>query len=139
MLLELQRLHDELSASLDQLELLTNQTAPPMDRLPAVRLALTRASRSRTMLLERLHADLVGVATPADKAALEQLRAEAKDNLVRSAHHIGSWSLREVTKRWPEYCQASEQMRAGMRQRIARERRLVYPLLSVAPRRGMVV
>jgi hypothetical protein len=131
MLNELRQLHSEILSCLDQLEALTAEATPPMERLPAVRYSLTRASRSRTMLLERLYGQLLDRADPGQRAAIERLKAEGKNNLVRSAEHIGSWTLRAVTKSWPEYCAASKSLRAHMRQRIALEQRVLYPLFAM--------
>jgi hypothetical protein len=130
MLTELQRLHADILASLDELDALTAQPRPPMDRLPSVRLALTRASRARTMLLERRYDQLIARATSEQKAAILSLKAEGKDNLVTSTQHIGAWTLREIAGRWPEYCAASSTIRSAMRQRIRKEAALIYPLLS---------
>ncbi|MEP9359928.1 hypothetical protein [Sphingomonas sp. KR3-1] len=127
---ELQRLHGQILANLDELEALTALGEPPMHRLSAVRLALTRASRARTMLLDRLYPTLIAGAGAADRAVLERLRGEAKDNLVTSVNHIGNWTVREITARWADYCTASHALRAAMRDRIAREIAVVYPLLA---------
>lgn len=129
MLGELRRLHAEILANVDELDVLTAQAQPPMERLPAVRQALTRASRARTMLLERVYDRLLAEAPPAKKPALEALRAAGKDGLITSTRHIGSWTLREIAGRWPDYCAASATMRAAMRARIKSEAELIYPLL----------
>lgn len=130
MLGELRRLHAEIVAHLDELDALTARPEPPMDRLPAVRQALTRASRARTMLLERIYDRLIAEAPPPRRAAIEALRAEGKGGLITSTRHIGSWTLREIAGRWPDYCAASATMRAAMRERIRNEAQLIYPLLS---------
>lgn len=135
MLDQLKQLHAQMLVSLDELESLTKEADPPMDRLPAVRLALTRASRARTALLERAHGQILELATTAQRAEVEALRAEAKDNLILSSRHIGLWTIREIVMRWGEYCAASKEMRAAMRRRISREMELFYPLLGrVTPR-----
>ncbi len=130
MLGQLKQLHAQILASLDELEALTKQADPPMDRLPAVRLALTRASRSRAALLDRLHGQLVQRASANRRVELEALKGEAKANLILSSQHIGSWTVREIIARWPDYCAASKEMRTAMRRRISREVELIYPLLD---------
>jgi len=131
MLGELQRLHAEILARLDEMDELTARPQPPMDRLPAARHALTRASRARTILLERVYDRLITEAEPDRRSAIEALKAESKAGLISSTEHIGSWTLREIASRWPEYCAASAVMRAKMRERIKNEVRLIYPLLSL--------
>jgi hypothetical protein len=130
MLGQLRRLHADILAKLDELDALTSLPQPPMDRLPALRQALTRSSRARTMLLERAYDRLIADAPPARKAGLELLRTEGKDNLITSTQHIGSWTLRQIAERWPDYCAASTKMQADMRKRIRSEQDLIYPLLA---------
>jgi hypothetical protein len=130
MLDKLRRLHEDILVKLDELDALTSLSQPPMDRLPAIRQALTRTSRARTMLLESAYDRLIAESPPEKKAALEGLRAEGKGNLITSTQHIGSWTLRQIADRWPDYCAASTTMRADMRQRIRREKELIYPLLA---------
>lgn len=126
----LQQLHAQIGVHLDALDRLTGLPAPSLAELSPARLALTRASRARAMLIERLHSDLDVRADARGRAALEALRADAKAGLVTSAHHIAEWTPREITARWSEYCEASRAMRAAMRKRVAREIEILYPLLS---------
>jgi hypothetical protein len=130
MLGRLRRLHQEILGSLDEMDVLTSLPQPPMDRLPALRQSLTRSSRARTILLESVYDRLISEASPAGKAAIDMLKVEGKINLTTSTQHIGSWTLRQIAERWPDYCAASAKMRADMRRRIRSETELIYPLLS---------
>ena len=58
------------------------------------------------------------------------LRAEGKESLITSVRHIGTWTLREVTSRWTEYCVASNTIQAEMRARVRKEVALTYPMLA---------
>ena len=136
---ELQRLHAEIRTRLDELEALTARPEPPMQVLSAVRLALTRASRARTMLLERLYPELIARAGEQERTALEALREGAQHDRFASTRHISSWTIREITTRWDEYRDASRTMRAAMRERIGREASTVYPLLAEAGTAGAEV
>lgn len=138
MLRLLQQHHACILSKLDEMDMLTTEAQPPMDRLPAVRLSLTRASRARTVLLEQAYGELIARAPASQKTALEALRAEGKENLVRSGRHIGIWTLREMTNRWPDYCAASNAIRAEMRARVKREAALTYPLLAGLPANALV-
>lgn len=132
MLDELLRLHEEILAQLEAMDRHTAELAPPMDRLPATRQALTRASRARTILLEQHYDRLISVAPVTQRAAIEALRDEGRSNLTVSTQHIGSWPIKEVIGRWSDYCAASNRMRTAMRKRLADEARVVLPLLSVS-------
>jgi hypothetical protein len=127
---ELQQLHGKMRAGLDALDALNGHEAPPMHELSSVRLAVTRASRSRTMLLEQVYPGLIAQADPQERAQLEALRSRATDDIVASAQHIAIWTIREITDRWHDYREASRHLRAGMRERIDREVALLYPLLA---------
>lgn len=129
MLGELQGLHARIIDCLEQLERLTREVAPPMDRLPDVRLALTRASRARTLLLDRIHSQLGRESCAGASVELAELRSESRRDLISSSSHIGVWSSREIIRRWPDYCAASKTMRDAMRVRIGRERKVIYPIL----------
>ncbi|MGN6376343.1 MAG: hypothetical protein ACTHMG_12435 [Sphingomonas sp.] len=85
------------------------------------------------LLLERLYDQLILRAKPEQRAAIHALKAEGKANLITSVQHIGSWTLPEIAKRWPEYCAASDAMRSAMRQRIGKEAAVIYPLLADIP------
>lgn len=136
MLNELQRLHALILVSLEQLDELTVHARPPMDRLPAVRLALTRASRARTLLLKHKYDQLILLAPAQQKAGIEALKVEGAANLAISTQHIGAWTLREIAARWPDYCAASGAMRSAMRKTVQKEAALIYPLLSISPGRS---
>ena len=82
------------------------------------------------MLLERAYDQLIAASPVEKKPALELLKAGGKDNMITSTRHIGSWTLREIGDRWPDYCAASAKMRADMRKRIRGEMELIYPLLA---------
>ena len=130
MLIKIQQLHASIVAGLDEMDILTAMPQPAMDRLSKVRVALTRASRARTLLLEPAYEELIARAPSGQHAALRALRAEGTESLIKSVRHIGTWTLREVTSQWPEYCIASKIIRAEMRARVRKEAALLYPMLS---------
>jgi hypothetical protein len=130
MLAELRLLHARILAALDDMEVLTQEQQPRMDRLSATRLNLTKASRKRTAVLEQVYPQLMLQSTPGDKARLQALRVQGAVNLAISSQHIRKWTPQAVFARWPEYCIESRTMQSAMRQRIRDEVSLVYPLLS---------
>ena len=131
MLAQLQELHSAISANLDELDALTRQPTPSMDRLASVRLALTRASRSRTLLLGPCYESLIDSAATHDQCtAIRKLRDDAREQLTASIRHIGRWTPREIAISWSEYCAASCEMRTVMRRRLEEEARTLYPVMS---------
>lgn len=133
MLRHLQQLHAAILTQLDELDRLTARAEPDMDRLPAVRLALTRASRARTLFLDRHHRQIVAAAPASRRLAIDTLRQEMLVQMDASANHIGRWTLRAIAECWPDYCAASATIRATMRRRIQSEASVLYPILSALP------
>lgn len=130
MLDKLRQLHVEIQENLDAIKDLTSMPEPDVGRLASTRLALTRASRARTLLLESMYDELISGSSEPTKAAIGALRAEGRANLMVSIQHIAHWSLPEIAFRWTEYCMASATIQSAMRARIRREVDLIYPLLS---------
>ncbi|WP_152542664.1 hypothetical protein [Sphingobium sp. Ant17] len=130
MLDKLRQLHLEIIQNLDAIKDITALPEPDVGRLVATRLALTRASRARTLLLESSYDDLIARSSGTIKAAIGTLRAEGRANLLVSIQHIALWSLPEIASRWTEYCMASKTIQSAMRARVKREVDLIYPLLA---------
>ncbi len=124
---DLVRLHQQMAAALEELELLTRAPACDEKAVMAVRYRLTRASSARrrqvVLLCERLIAD--GVADP----ALVSLRDATNLSRAASSAHIGTWTLQQVAEDWAGYTRASAMMRATLRREVARERTVLAPHL----------
>ncbi|MBS0505455.1 MAG: hypothetical protein JSS55_16990 [Proteobacteria bacterium] len=127
---ELRRLHAQILQNLDVMDGLVGAPAPEPSQLAATRYALTRASRARTILIERAYPALLQHASPAQRAVIERLREDGKAGLARSAQHIGSWTMQEVIAKWADYCAASDALRTEMRRRVSAEADCLYPLLA---------
>jgi hypothetical protein len=133
MLLHLRALHTVILRRLDELDKLTTLPEPPMDRLPAVRLALSRASRARTLFIDRHHRMILEAAPAHRRAAIIALKQDMAAQMDASATHIGKWTIDAIVEAWPQYCSASATMRGTMRRRISAEASVLYPVLSALP------
>ena len=130
MLAELRQHHEKIGDLLTALEVLCQDRHADIVKVSAVRIELTRASRARSAYLNAIVYPKVMRSCPADKRiALEKLKSDGLLMLVRSADHIRHWTTREITADWPGYCIASAAARQTMRDRIALEAQLLYPLL----------
>lgn len=128
---ELERVHELLLARLDALEELIRGSRPSREQLSAVRYQLTRASSQRRKLLEeRVYPLLLEKVDSAARTAVQGLRSSTTGTVAESARHIHRWSTDEILKDWSGYCAASAWMRRQMRERIAQEKRVLYPLLE---------
>lgn len=131
MLNELKAMHAEIARFLDELETLAGEEKPRLETVAAVRLKLTRASRRRTTLLETsIYPSLLDSASEPDRQRIEALRDSGREGLIASIGHIGRWTIVDLGQRWREYRVASQRMRRSMRDRIAQEQALLYPLLE---------
>ena len=131
MLAELRQHHEKIGDLLTALEELCQAPHADIEKVSAVRIELTRASRARSAYLNTVVYPKVMRTCPPDKRmALEKLKSDGLLMLVRSGDHIRHWTTREITADWPGYCIASAAARQTMRARIALESELLYPLLE---------
>jgi hypothetical protein len=126
---ELHTLHAQLLQMLDELEALTARPAPDEAALASLRYRLTRTSSARRKLIDALCVELKGTVAPGDASALNALHESNTAAMTASSDHISTWSLRELVKDWPGYCQASQGMRRAMRAQIEVEKAALYPHL----------
>jgi hypothetical protein len=130
MLTDLQTAHAEVLRAIDGLAVEVGRDQPDTAALSAARLALTKASRLRQALLQcRIYPRLHDIA-PSSVHAIDALRQEDAANLVASSQHIGRWTMATILADWAGYRRASDLMRRQMRQRVERERAILYPLLT---------
>lgn len=127
---DLQTLHEQLLAMLEELKDLTAQPAPDEAALASLRYRLTRVSGARRRLVDSLCVELQLALPPGEAAAVRALREASIAAMTSSSDHIGTWSLRQLAKDWPGYCQASEQVRSAMRAQIDAEKTVLYPYLE---------
>ena len=130
MLTDLHQAHERLLAALDDLEALTAVAQPDSAAIAAVRWKLSRASGQRRRLVDEASARLIETATVGEAQAVRTLQQRIAESQSASSRHVGAWSIRKVVEDWDGYRAASADMRAAMRERIAAEKRLLYPLLQ---------
>ncbi|ATY31252.1 hypothetical protein [Sphingomonas psychrotolerans] len=127
---ELHDLHAQLLQMLDELEELTAQPAPDEAALASLRYRLTRTSSARRRLIDSLCIELRPTLLASEVAPLDVLHGSNTAAMTASSEHISIWSLREIVKNWPGYCQASLALRRSMRAQIEAERAVLYPHLQ---------
>lgn len=131
MLKTLEELHSQILRSIAQLEELTCAEVGPPLALAGVRYTLTRASRTRTRLLEaQIYPYLLDHAPAEACPQVTRLQDTGREQLVGSSSHISVWDMRTIEARWPEYRAASHRIQTQMRVRVGEERHVVYPLLA---------
>lgn len=131
MLDQLKTLHEQLLDLIEQLATETRKSAPDRERLAHVRLRLTRASLQRNQLLEsQVYPWLLANLGRPDAEKLTAFRAAGQGLRTKSSGHIGQWTPERIQRDWAGYREASQAMRATMRERISAEKQLLYPHLS---------
>lgn len=131
MLETLKELHTQILRSIAQLEDLIRSAEEPPIALAGIRYTLTRASRTRTRLLEaEVYPYLLEKSPEAARAGILALQIEGKVQLSGSSSHISVWDMRTIAEKWSDYCAASLRVRTQMRTRVIEEQRLIYPLLE---------
>ncbi|TGX55899.1 hypothetical protein E5A73_01910 [Sphingomonas gei] len=123
---ELHDLHAQLLQMLDELEELTKRPSPDEAALASVRYRLTRTSSARRRLVDALCVECKRVLSEEDAASLYALHDTNTAAMTASSEHIVTWSLREIVKNWPGYCQASQALRGSMRAQIEAEKAVLY-------------
>ena len=132
MLARLKAIHEELLDGIRTLEAVLRQATPDVAALTSARWKLSRASgQRRKFLAESVYPALEQIPA-ADPRSLEELRNAGAAMLAESARHIAAWSTERIIADWAGYQRASATMRAAMRNRIAAEKAVLYPLLEAA-------
>jgi hypothetical protein len=132
MLAELKAIHTELEAAMDELDRLTTETAPNQTGVAAARARLSRASGKRRGLFDMATNYLGKTAGPANAQKIRELRDKNAAQLEASTAHIGAWGLRQLVADWPEYVRTAAPMRQSMRDLIAADRNILFPMLEKA-------
>jgi hypothetical protein len=127
---ELHDLHAQLLQMLNELEELTAQPAPDEAALASLRYRLTRTSSARRKLIDAICTERKPGLSASDAAPLNALHESNTAAMTASSEHIGTWSLREIVKNWPGYCQTSLAVRRSMRAQIEAEKAALYPLIE---------
>ncbi|MES2042291.1 MAG: hypothetical protein V4475_00345 [Pseudomonadota bacterium] len=134
MLARLKAIHEELLAGIKTLEAVVQQSTPDVAGLTNARWKLSRASfHRRKFLVDHVYPALDRLPS-SDSRGLEDLRTAGAAMLSESARHIAAWSTEQIVRDWPGYQRASMAVRAAMRNRIAAEKAILYPLLEAAER-----
>lgn len=131
MLARLKARHAALESALETLERLARKATPDRAQVASARLALGQASAQRTRCLnEDIFPKILDADDPAASETVRALRTEGAQLRARSAEHVAAWNIDRAIDDWPGYCWASAELRAIMRDRLRRERMLLYPMLD---------
>lgn len=136
MLGDLKLAHDELLGYISDLEAVVEGDMIQASVIARVRFQLSKASsRRRRLVAEAIDRLSVG-ATTEETLRLNSLRENNAAILAASSSHVGEWSIETILANSEGYRAASAAMRKSMRERIAMEKGVLYPLLERTNPRG---
>jgi nitrogen fixation protein FixH len=130
MLAELKQAHEELLGYISELEAVVAQDMINASALGRVRLQLSKASSRRRRVVTEAILRLSRGVTVEEQQRLNLLRENDAALLAATSSHVGEWSIDTILADCEGYRAASTLMRKSMRERIATERQVLYPLLE---------
>lgn len=132
---ELRDAHRSLMAQLSAMDALT--AGDPADPVLCAngRWRLSQASLGRRLLAARICDYFLPRLDACERQALKQLIAADQALLKDSSAHLGRWTAERVRDDWAGFRTASSEMRRKTFEHIAREQRLLYPMLQEAAAR----
>ncbi len=123
--------HREIASRLDALDHVFAAGQPDQSAYVAARWQLTKASRARWRLLANEVFPLVQNLSGEWSRAVEDLLDDGEVQQEASVRHLARWPLPAAIADWDAYRNASNEIRAGMRARVAREAAVIYPALEL--------
>lgn len=132
MLEYLKQAHEALLGCISELEAVLAGEVLDASTLARIRLQLSKASSQRRKIVTEAIQRLSESANPSEAARLDLLRKNAEAMLAATSSHVGEWSIDAILADNDGYRAASATMRKAMRERIATERAVLYPLLERA-------
>lgn len=125
----LETVHREVEASLDEMDLIARDAAPPPAQFATARLRAGKAILAKRQITAKVCSHLVSVTSIEEAAEIRQLqnRDGERSNLI--SDHVQRWTPDAIGNDWHGYCQASREMRGGVREMVVAEKKLLYPLL----------
>jgi hypothetical protein len=138
MLDEMQLNNEVMLAALDRLDVMVrSREAPDRGELSALRVQISRcAGQHLAMIDQHVSPALERFPSEQHRDAGREIRATMMMLYTNSAKHVGTWDLEKILADWNGYRVAVRSHMRGIRDRIAYEVRVIYPLLAAMPVRA---
>ena len=127
---DLRTAHDILLKAMAEMAIATQTPLPDRQAYTAARWRLSKASRDRRAVWEKVYQYLLARVGPAEVVTLSRLAAANAELRRASTGHIGRWSGPVVDGDWVGYCEASQTIRWRMMSIVRQERSVVLPMLE---------
>jgi len=132
LLREIDEATSTLNACLSELEEVLAQPEFDASALTSVRLRLAGIRLTRGPLITRLSDFLSARATPAQQAALDELRVSHQRILQAATLHTAKWTLSAISGDWLTYRRETRALVSRWRAKSNQDAQLIYPLIERA-------
>lgn len=126
---QLEKAHRELTGAMENLERLTRDAAPDIEKLSEARWKISSASLGRRMLWGRILSWLLPRVRPEQATQLHRLQETDGELLNASTRHVAKWTSATILADWQGYCSASREIRWKMLAAIETEANVLRPML----------
>ncbi len=132
MLTRLLREHDKLRTIGADLAVLVSTSEPcDLDELVQKRCEMTRMVHQHLAYEERqLFRPLRGDPDPLTRRAVDDCVAGIEQLHMTYKAHVAMWTIKEIAARWPDFQRAVKTLIIGMRMKLDREERELFPLAT---------
>ncbi len=132
MLTRLLREHDKLRTIGADLAVLVSSSEPcDLDELVQKRCEMTRMVHQHLAYEERqLFRRLRNDPDPASRRAVDDCATGIEQLHVAYKAHVAMWTVKEIAARWPDFQKAVKMLIIGMRMKLDREERELFPLVA---------
>ena len=127
---ELEATHRQIEFCIEDLQAVTSDGPPVGTQFSTIRLRIGKAILARRRIAHDAYSRLLAEVASDDVAAVRDLQQRELAQFHFTSEIIGHWTPQLLQGNWQEYCEASRRVRDGMREIIAAEKRLLYPLLD---------
>jgi hypothetical protein len=122
--------HREVEESLDEIDSTAPDTAPGAAQFGAARLRAGQAILAKRQITTRVCSYLISMTSIEDAEGIRALQHRDGEQSKLVSDHVRRWTPDAIRNDWQAYCQASREVRDGVREIIVAEKRLFYPLLE---------
>jgi hypothetical protein len=126
----LEETHRRIDLCFEDLEAITSEGPPEAVQLSAIRMRIGQAILIRRQVARDVYGYLLAVVCATDAAALRDLQRRDLDQFRVTSGVIQRWTPQRLRQDWPGYCDASRNVRDGLREIMDSEKRFLCPLLD---------
>lgn len=129
LLVKLEITHRQIESGIADLEAVASDGPPQGTQFDAVRLQIGQAILKRRQVASEVYSTLLSAICAEDAVAVRGLQERDLEQFQRTSEVIRHWTPQMLRDDWSGYCEASRKVRDGLREILAAEKKLLFPLL----------